>query len=111
MIALICGSIGFYMGLHYNSAVTNNVVFNYEQDYHDAYERGWTAWFSGYGLSGEGLQYIEYFKYGRRYESTFLSVKDAFFAGYKDGFFFVNNKEYSLPEERVETAYQQYYSH
>lgn len=79
---------------------------NYKKDY----EKGWVYWFSDYGMNNEGVQYFEYFDYGRNYESKFEDQKEAFETGFKDAFYFVNQKEiYGSFIDMMEEGYQQYY--
>lgn len=99
VVAVLFGCGGFLLG-------TNNT-----KEHKTAYQKGWTHWFSGYGMKGEGVQYIEYYEYGRNYDSKFESTYEAFVAGYKDGFYFVNHSEPdSYYDAKIITAYKQYYS-
>ena len=78
-VALIFGIGGYLIGNIDKQEAT--------EEYKDAYKKGWSHWFSGYGMNGEGMQYIDYYENGRSYDAVFTNTKDAFFAGYKDGFF------------------------
>ena len=99
VVAVLFGYGGFIIG-------TNNIKEN-----KTAYQKGWTHWFSGYGLKGEGVQYIEHYEYGRHYDSKFENTYEAFVAGYKDGFYFVNHSEPdSYYDSKIIVAYKQYYA-
>ena len=105
-VAVIFGTIGFFVGKGVGSG---NFLSNHAAENKIAYQRGWSHWFSGYGFNGAGMQYIDYYTEGRKYNATFENVREAFYAGYKDGFYFVNHTEYSLDEERIEDGYLEYY--
>ena len=113
VVALVFGTGGYLLGINQNSSFTVGNIGEQEsvEDYKDAYKKGWSHWFSGYGMSGEGMQYMDYYEYGRKYNAEFTSTLDAFASGYKDGFYYVNHSE---PNEdyntRIEEAYKEYYS-
>lgn len=86
------------------------VNINEKKDIVNAYEKGWSHWFSNYGTNNEGIEYLEHFKYGRNYDKKFKTKKDAFVTGYKDGYCFVNGNEPSGYDVRLEAAYNWYYS-
>lgn len=101
LVALVFGIGGYLLGTSHNS--TSN-------DYIEAYKKGWSHWFSGYGMNGEGMKYIEYYEYGVNYKNKFEDTYDAFSAGYKDGFYYVYHNE---PDDKYDSkilkAYIQYY--
>ena len=107
IIISIC--IGYFIGYKvcehkYNSPKT---IVNETKEYKDAYAKGWSYWFSGYGMHGEGTQYTNLYTYGRKYNDTFENEHDAFVAGYQDGFYYVNHKETNA--SGAEKGYNQYY--
>ena len=88
---------------------TENSIDHEKEALHMAYRRGWSHWFSGYGMKGEGIKYIDYYEYGRSYDADFKDEKEAFGAGYCDGFYYVNHSETSLSENALEGMFRQYY--
>jgi len=95
---------GFEVGL------SNGEIVGYEKGYEEAnkkvveiqnknytnqeaYRLGWSFWFSDYGTRGEGISYMPYYIYGRDYKQTFETKEEAFEAGFKDAFYYVNNED------------------
>lgn len=121
VVAIFFTICGYLIGSsqYTNSSANTTEKHEIVADYKDAYKKGWIAWFSDYGLHGEGAQYMNYYIYGRNYDDVFTNPKDAFFAGYRDGFYFVNKHEIEesyhdqymkdLYEERMEKAYEMFY--
>lgn len=113
VVALVFGTGGYLLGINQNSKDIVGDIDTQEsiEEYKNAYKKGWSHWFSGYGMSGEGMQYMDYYEYGRKYNSEFTSTLDAFSSGYKDGFYYVNHSE---PNDffttRIEEAYKEYYT-
>lgn len=104
VVALVFGIGGYAIGSNTGNQKSS-------EEYKEAYIKGWSHWFSGYGMNGEGMAYIDYYENGRNYNGVFSNVKDAFYAGYKDGFYFVNHSEPDeLYNEGIEKAYTEYFS-
>ncbi len=106
LVALIFGSGGYLIGtVHHN-------LDSLEQEMDMAYQRGWSYWFSSYGMDGEGALYIDYYVYGRHYEDEFEDTYTAFSAGYSDAFYYINNEEveeYDYFVEEMNEGYREYY--
>jgi hypothetical protein len=112
LVALVFGTGGYILGITQNSNFMVGDIGEQEsiEDYKDAYKKGWSFWFSDYGMNGEGMQYIIYYQYGRKYNTEFTSTLDAFTSGYKDGFYYVNQNEPSeLFIKKMEKGYKEYY--
>ena len=78
----------------------------------EAYRLGWSYWFSNYGTRGSGLgvKYLPYYIYGRDYKKNFYTVKDAFIAGFNDGFYYVNHKNPGVEyDERIVKGLNEYF--
>ena len=106
VVAIICGSAGYLFGMFQsrNENVNSQVQIN---EFNTAYEKGWSYWFSSYGMNGEGVKYINYYNYGRNYNTEFKDTHDAFIKGYIGGFFYVNKAEPSETVlKRAEKGYQ-----
>lgn len=103
LVAMVFGVGGYIIGSKTNAKNTNDI----ERDYKEAYLKGWAYWFSRYGMNGEGTQYVNLYSYGRKYNSVFENEHDAFVAGYKDGFYYVNHRETNANE--AEKGYNEYY--
>ena len=112
LVFCICGYlIGSSSNIHFSIAIQNKapneiIIANYS----DAYSKGWAAWFFGYGMNGEGQKYLNNYIYGRNYNHSFSSEKEAFSAGYKDGFYSINHRD---PDDyynnAIDKAYEQYF--
>ena len=87
----------------YQSASDTQMLMN-------AYSKGWTYWFSGWGSHHEGLQYTNQYYLGRKYGNSFESTFDAFKAGYNDAFFYCNNHDPGDSHElEIEQGYEDYF--
>ena len=111
LVALIAGVSGYFLGS--SQIIPLNAVSSSQSANRDelmtAYQKGWVAWFSGYGLHREGMQYMDHYIYGKRYGNSFKNTKEAFTAGYEDGYFIVNNHNPSGHEGKIDEAYKTYY--
>ena len=58
--------------------------------YQKAYVRGWVT----YGHLKDGMSLKEQYTLGRSYDEHFKDTEEAFEAGYRDGYFFINKKDY-----------------
>ena len=104
IVAVIFGAGGYLVGASFGDISIGNSAENSK-----AYQQGWNYWFSGYGTHGEGMEYVEYYEMGRHYDSKFEDTRDAFFAGYKDGFYYVNHHEPENYDEAIQRGYEEYY--
>lgn len=112
VVAIAFGTGGYLLGINRNNNFTDRNIVEQEsiEVYKDAYKKGWSHWLSNYGMNGEGMQYIDYYQYGRKYNTEFTSTLEAFTAGYKDGFYFVNHSEPSEDYNTgIDKAYKEYY--
>lgn len=110
LVALLSGFCGYYIGSSQNTHIPANTLEKQEvfEDFKAAYRKGWFAWCSGGdGSDGVNAQYINHWIFGRNFGEVFTNPKDAFFAGYRDGFYFVNECELddSCYAEEMEKAY------
>lgn len=100
VVAIIFGIGEYFLG---SAGIVN-------KNYDEAYQQGWSYWFSTYGSHHEGMDYIDYYDMGRNYDSDFDDNFDAFETGFKDAFYFVNHSE---PDEsyndRIQKGYTLYY--
>lgn len=119
VVAIIFCIIGFLIGKGTNLGSDNNSSNNNEakqnvekKEQIEAYKQGWSYWFSGYGMHGEGAQYVNLYTYGRRYNDKYYQEHDAFIAGYNDGFCYVNRCNtfvVGYGNGEAEKGYEQYY--
>ena len=119
VVAIIFCIIGFLIGKGTNLGSDNNSSNNNEakqnvekKEQIEAYKQGWSYWFSGYGMHGEGAQYVNLYTYGRRYNDKYYQEHDAFIAGYNDGFCYVNRCNtfvIGYGNGDAEKGYEQYY--
>lgn len=108
ILILICTFvIGYNIGLSKNNKKINTNKFEIINT-KDAYVKGWSYWFSRYGMHGEGTQYINLYNLGRNYNNEFSNNYDAFVTGYKDGHYYVNHTE-SSNSNIAEIGYNEYY--
>ena len=107
IMSLSFGVIGYVLGINHENIFTNQY-----REHEEAYKKGWSHWFSGYGMTNEGMAYIQYYEFGRKYGSDFDNTYEAFKAGYMDGFYYVNHKELNEKDYiiRINNGYLQYYS-
>lgn len=92
--AMLVWFFGFTCGKVASTAsTTSNTSSSLSEGNRIAYIQGWAYWFSGYGLNHQGTDYFDCYEYGRFYHSTYDNTYDAFLAGYKEGFYFVNREE------------------
>lgn len=111
LILLVFGFFGYYIGASQNTHIPVTTPEKQEivEDFKDVYRKGWFAWCSnGDGSDSENAQYIYHWIFGRNFGEVFTNSKDAFFAGYRDGFYFVNKHELdnSCYAEEIEKAYE-----
>ena len=100
--AIVFGSVGFLIGRNASSSA--------DEEFIEAYSKGWAYWFGNYGSHHEGLQYVGQYTLGRQYGHTFDSQYAAFEAGYKDAFFHCNQSDPdSFYDESIKRGYQEYY--
>ena len=107
-VAIVFGAGGYIIGKSSQSIVYSNQA---SEENKTAYQKGWSYWFTGYGTKGEGMAYIDYYKDGRNYNNIFADTREAFYAGYKDGFYYVNHNEAESAHfsEDMEKGYLEYY--
>lgn len=105
-VAVVFGVAVFFVG---KSVESGGILGNDSAENNAAYQKGWEYWFSGYGYDGAGMKYIDYYTEGRNYNAPFENTREAFYAGYRDGFYFVNHKEDTRSEELIEKGYLAYY--
>lgn len=112
IVAIIFFLIGFCVGKDNNSNLKSKQKIVEKKEYIEAYRQGWSYWFSGYGMHGEGAQYVNLYTYGRRYNDKYYQEHDAFIAGYNDGSCYVNRcdaKPIGQGNGIAEKGYEQYY--
>ncbi len=117
LVAVVFSAIGILIGKSFppqtassGNSIFDNGVFAKDSSYEDAYMKGWVCWFNGYGMNGVNAAYMDQYIYGRQYGNAFSSEREAFEAGYKDGFYHVNNCDPGDDwNERIERGYNEFF--
>ena len=107
-VAVVFGAGGYIVGKNSQSIVSSSKI---SEENKVAYQKGWSYWFTGYGMNGEGMAYINYYKDGRNYNNTFADTREAFYTGYQDGFYYVNHEDMKSDHysKEMEKGYIEYY--
>ena len=83
-----------------------------EEENKRAYQLGWAYWFGAYGYYKNhtaGARYLDLYAQGRNYYSYFENTREAFYAGYRDGYYHVNHSEQRGNSCFIEEGYLAYY--
>ena len=115
-VCLLIFFFGFLLGritkTEQNSKYNLTASISEESAYRDAYAKGWICYMNW--KMSDPPQYYSSYVYGRKYNNTFTSNRDAFYAGFDDAFYTDYNRD-PIAEidssiiERREKDYSAYY--